>query len=89
MLCSTSICNANIRVGARPAGACTCDRADTENAPVTGVLCSCGARPAGRSLTQPLYLVHVLTCACVDACTCEKAVDGGAYPDEIDFTTKK
>jgi hypothetical protein len=31
----------------------------------------------------------MLTRAFIDACTCEKAVDGGAYPDEIDFTTKK
>jgi len=37
--------------GARPAGSCTCDRAGTENATVSGSLCSCGARPAGRFLT--------------------------------------
>lgn len=37
-----------LAVGARPAGECTCDRASTENAKVTGSTCSCGARPAGK-----------------------------------------
>jgi hypothetical protein len=35
-----------VHIGARPAGSCTCDRASTENATVSGDLCSCGARPA-------------------------------------------
>lgn len=33
--------------GARPAGACTCERAATENKAVNGATCSCGKRPAG------------------------------------------
>jgi hypothetical protein len=40
-------------VGARPAGACTCDRASTENKTPSGSTCSCGVRPAGRLL--PFY----------------------------------
>lgn len=30
-----------------------------------------------------------LTDSVIDACTCEKAADGGVYPDEVDFTTQK
>lgn len=40
---------ANNDPGARPAGACTCDRAQTENSTPSGELCSCGSRPASES----------------------------------------
>jgi hypothetical protein len=33
--------------GLRPAGECTCERATTENHPVTGEACPCGKRPEG------------------------------------------
>lgn len=33
--------------GARPAGACTCARAKTENSAPSGDTCLCGSRPAG------------------------------------------
>ena len=32
--------------GARPAGDCTCDRAETENSKPTGETCACGQRSA-------------------------------------------
>ena len=35
-------------IGARPAGQCTCDRAETENAKVAGATCACGVRPASK-----------------------------------------
>ncbi len=35
-------------IGARPAGQCTCDRADTENVKVAGATCACGVRPASK-----------------------------------------
>lgn len=37
----------NKQIGARAAGACTCERASEENRVPSGDLCSCGARPAG------------------------------------------
>ena len=40
------------RIGARPAGKCTCDRAVTENTAVQGAKCACGARAAGTSTFQ-------------------------------------
>ena len=42
-------------VGARPAGACTCDRAAAENAKPAGSTCACGARPAGKSTAIPFH----------------------------------
>ena len=35
-------------LGARPAGECTCDRATTENAGLTGETCQCGSRAKGK-----------------------------------------
>lgn len=35
------------QTGARPAGACTCDRAGSENTTPSGSTCACGSRPAG------------------------------------------
>lgn len=35
-------------VGARPAGECTCERATSENQPVSGEACPCGKRGAGE-----------------------------------------
>ena len=82
--------------GARPAGKCTCERAATENSKPAGSTCACGARPASESITPfllysaPLctYLVRALTPTTLDACSCEKASDGGILPTETDFTTK-
>lgn len=96
-------------IGARPAGACTCERAATENQKVLGNTCACGKRAAGMlffSLPTPatpslgdvlpqlrrcvactLLLGHLLINA-PDACSCEKAADGGLLPTETDFTTK-
>lgn len=34
-------------IGARPAGACTCERAASENKKVLGNACACGQRAAG------------------------------------------
>jgi len=80
-------------LGARPAGACTCDRAATENTAPAGKTCACGMRAAGM-------LSFVLPCAMndikwgadpvgSDACSCEKnKTDGGLLPMETDFTTK-
>jgi hypothetical protein len=76
-------------LGARPAGACTCDRAATENSTPSGSLCSCGARPAGEYPNVIPLLTTTADTLSVDACTCEKAPDAGTYPDEIDFTTTK
>ncbi|RAL66871.1 hypothetical protein DID88_007653 [Monilinia fructigena] len=65
--------------GQQKALECTCGKAESENK-VCGARCSCRARAAG-------------SCNCfarqpVDACTCEKATDGGLLPTETDFTTK-
>ena len=46
-------------LGARPAGECTCDRAQTENQKVTGSSCACGQRAAGKC--SPVYSVPELT----------------------------
>lgn len=46
-------------IGARPAGACTCERAATENQKVLGNACACGQRAAGIlsfSLPHPFLL---------------------------------
>ena len=48
-------------VGARPAGQCTCDRADTENAKVAGATCACGVRPASKYLNSVALWPHSLT----------------------------
>lgn len=37
-------------IGARPAGACTCERAATENKKPTENACACGLRAASTSL---------------------------------------
>lgn len=37
-------------IGARPAGACTCERAATENQKPTEITCACGLRAASTSL---------------------------------------
>ena len=42
-------------LGARPAGGCTCDRAATENAKVTGETCGCGLRAKGWYLNVALF----------------------------------
>lgn len=34
-----------MRIGSRPVGQCTCERAATENQAVSGASCPCGARP--------------------------------------------
>ena len=75
-------------VGARPAGECNCDRASEENTAVKGPACSCGKRPSGQ---KACLLAKVFPSAdmLIDACTCEKASDGGLLPTETDFTTKK
>ena len=89
--------NTEIRmIGARPAGQCTCERAATENTKPAGSTCACGARPASES-TAPFILSSAprlyfhTTCSNtnqLDACSCEKASDGGTLPTETDFTTK-
>lgn len=33
------------RIGARPAGQCTCERSTSENQAVSGAACPCGSRP--------------------------------------------
>lgn len=38
------------KIGARPAGACTCERAATENKKPTDNACACGLRAASTSL---------------------------------------
>lgn len=40
-------CKLTTFLGARPAGACNCDRASEENQKVVGEVCQCGVRPAG------------------------------------------
>ena len=75
--------------GARRQGQCNCDRADTENV-VSGNTCECGKRRAGNAQAghyacRPRFS----QVSPLDACTCEKASDGGSFPEEVDFTTKK
>ena len=75
-------------LGSRPQGKCNCDRAATENV-VTGAACDCGQRPAGmRSHSALSILFGAANGSILDACTCEKAADGGLLPGEVDFTTK-
>jgi hypothetical protein len=78
------------RAGARAAGECTCERAAVENGTVAGSTCACGKRSAGLC---PSLRGFVVVCAVrlmlgEDACTCEKAADGGLLPTETDFTTR-
>ena len=90
--------NGPYMTGARPAGECTCDRAATENVKPSGSTCACGARPASESRIRssfspkPLVSVFLPATHCsnelLDACSCEKASDGGILPTETDFTTK-
>ncbi len=47
--------------GARPAGQCTCDRADTENSKVTGATCACGVRAASKYFNNIALWLHRLT----------------------------
>ena len=74
------------QIGARPAGECTCDRAVTENSKISGATCACGQRAASKPFPM-LTQAPTLTLA-LDACSCEKAADGGQLPTETDFTTK-
>ena len=48
--------------GARPAGACTCERAATENKAVNGATCSCGKRAASTFLFLSSILAVVQFC---------------------------
>lgn len=74
--------------GARPAGECTCDRAQTENQKPMGATCGCGKRADGRYECYNLSRNLLTWLPLQGSCTCEKAPDGGLLPEEIDFTTK-
>lgn len=82
-----------INSGARPAGQCTCERSASENQPVEGETCACGARPSGefRIPSQDLemlgFFVRLVLTFLSASCTCEKAqaVESAL---EQDFTTR-
>lgn len=62
---NVSMLTSLLYIGARPAGQCTCDRANTENAKVAGATCACGVRPASKYLNDAALRIHLMLGRCL------------------------
>ena len=62
---NASMLTSLLHIGARPAGQCTCDRADTENAKVAGATCACGIRPAGKYFHNTALRLYLMVSRCL------------------------